>query len=94
MTTDDGVRLHYLEAGSGPDMLLVPGWSQTAAQWRHQIDHFARTHHVVAVDHRGHGDSDRPDHGYRIARLANDLHQLVHGLDLEGIVLVAHSIRT
>ncbi|WP_345614189.1 alpha/beta fold hydrolase [Streptomyces sanyensis] len=92
VTTDDGVRLHYLEAGSGPDMLLVPGWSQTAAQWRHQIDHFARTHHVVAVDHRGHGDSDRPDHGYRIARLANDLHQLVHGLDLDETVLVAHSM--
>ncbi|MFR9800126.1 alpha/beta fold hydrolase [Streptomyces sp. MS06] len=91
-TTDDGVRLHYLEAGSGPDMLLVPGWSQTAAQWRHQIADFARTHHVVAVDHRGHGDSDRPDHGYRIARLSTDLHQLVHSLDLTDVVWVAHSM--
>ncbi|MFG2312739.1 alpha/beta fold hydrolase [Streptomyces sp. NPDC048566] len=92
VTTNDGVRLHYLEAGSGPDLLLVPGWSQTAAQWRHQIEEFARTHHVVAVDHRGHGDSDRPDHGYRVARLARDLHQVIHRLDLTDVVWVAHSM--
>ncbi|OIK24991.1 hypothetical protein VT52_023825 [Streptomyces malaysiense] len=91
-TTNDGVRLHYLEAGDGPDMLLVPGWSQTAAQWRYQIAEFARTHHVVAVDHRGHGESDKPDHGYRIARLTTDIHQLVHHLDLTEVVWVAHSM--
>ncbi len=92
VTMNDGVRLHYLEAGSGPDMLLVPGWSQTAAQWRHQIADFARTHHVIAVDHRGHGGSDRPDHGYRVARLSTDLHQLIHLLDLTEVVWVAHSM--
>ncbi|MEU8518044.1 alpha/beta hydrolase [Streptomyces sp. NBC_01216] len=92
VTTDDGVRLRYLEAGSGPDMLLVPGWSQTAAQWKHQISDFARTHHVVAVDHRGHGGSDKPDHGYRVARLSTDLHQLIHRLDLTEVVWVAHSM--
>ncbi|MFE9330358.1 alpha/beta fold hydrolase [Streptomyces sp. NPDC006925] len=90
--TDDGVRLHYLEAGSGPDLLLVPGWSQTAAQWRHQIADFARTHHVVAVDHRGHGRSDKPDHGYRIARLTTDIHQLMRSLELDDVVWVAHSM--
>ncbi|ARP69102.1 alpha/beta hydrolase [Streptomyces pluripotens] len=92
VTTNDGVRLHYLEAGSGPDMLLVPGWSQTAAQWRYQIADFARTHHVVALDHRGHGDSARPDHGYRIARLATDIHQVIGLLDLTDVVWVAHSM--
>ncbi|WP_432035965.1 alpha/beta fold hydrolase [Streptomyces cucumeris] len=91
-TMNDGVRLHYLEAGSGPDLLLVPGWSQTAAQWRHQITDFARTHHVVAVDHRGHGGSGKPDHGYRVARLSTDLHQLIHLLDLTEVVWVAHSM--
>ncbi|MFE9259131.1 alpha/beta fold hydrolase [Streptomyces sp. NPDC006879] len=91
VTTNDGVRLHYLEAGSGPDMLFVPGWSQTAAQWRYQIADFARTHHVVALDHRGHGDSQKPDHGYRLARLSMDVHQLVQALDLTEVIWVAHS---
>ncbi|MCH0565931.1 MULTISPECIES: alpha/beta fold hydrolase [unclassified Streptomyces] len=92
VTTDDGVRLHCLEAGSGPAMLLVPGWSQTAAQWRHQIAEFSRTRHVIALDHRGHGDSARPEHGYRIARLAADLRQLVLALGLDDITLVCHSM--
>lgn len=90
--TRDGVRLHYFEAGEGPDMLLVPGWSQTAATWRHQIVEFSRTHHVVAVDHRGHGLSDRPDHGYRVARLVADLHDLILALNLNDITWIAHSM--
>ena len=72
---------------SGPR--LVP---DRRAQWRHQIADFARTHHVVAVDHRGHGESDKPDHGYRVARLSTDVHQLVHALDLTEVVWVAHSM--
>lgn len=90
--TDDGVRLHYLEAGSGPDMLLLPGWTLTAELWHSQIREFSRTHHVIAVDHRGQGKSSKPTHGYRIARLAADVHQLVTGLDLSGVTLVAHSM--
>lgn len=92
LTTRDGVRLHYLEAGVGPHMLLVPGWSQTAAQWGKQIEDFSRTHHVVALDLRGHGDSDTPAHGYRIARLAADVHEALSILDLDEVVVIAHSM--
>ena len=37
VTTSDGVELHYLEAGSGKPILMIPGWSQTAEQFRHQL---------------------------------------------------------
>lgn len=60
--------------------------------WRKQIEDLSRDHHVVAVDTRGHGDSDKPDHGYRIARLAADLHELVTQLDLRDIRWIAHSM--
>lgn len=60
--------------------------------WRQQIEDLSRDHHVVAVDTRGHGDSDKPDHGYRIARLAADLHELVTQLDLRDIRWIAHSM--
>jgi hypothetical protein len=73
--TDDGVRLHYLEAGTGPDLLLVPGWSLPAELWRQQIEEFSQSHHLVAVDHHGQGLSDKPTHGYRIARLAHPRHR-------------------
>lgn len=91
-TTNDGVNISYIEAGTGPDLILIPGWSQSAAQWRKQIEEFSTTHHVVAVDLRGHGDSDKPAHGYRIARLAADLHGLIAELDLQDITWVAHSM--
>jgi secreted PhoX family phosphatase len=37
VTTSDGLTLHYLEAGSGKPILLIPGWSQTAEQFRYQL---------------------------------------------------------
>ena len=92
VTTNDGVRLHYVEAGTGPDLLLVCGWTLTAELWRHQIEEFSRTHHVVAYDHRGHGKSDHPPYGYRVARLAADAHEVIEALSLSDITVVAHSM--
>src|SRR5687768_3424180 len=37
VTTSDGVNLHYLEAGSGKPILMIPGWSQTAEQFKYQL---------------------------------------------------------
>jgi non-heme chloroperoxidase len=92
VTANDGVRLHYVEAGTGPDLLLVSGWTLTAELWRHQIEEFSRTHHVVAYDHRGHGQSGHPSYGYRMARLAADAHELIQALGLSDVTLVAHSM--
>ncbi|MEM8663202.1 MAG: alpha/beta hydrolase, partial [Pseudomonadota bacterium] len=91
-TTGDGVRLSYLEAGSGQPFVMIPGWSQTAVQWHNQIDHFAKTHRVIAVDMRGHGQSDKPDYGYRVYRLAQDVRELMVALDLRDAVLMGHSM--
>ena len=38
IATSDGVKLHYLEAGSGQALVMIPGWSQTAEQFKYQID--------------------------------------------------------
>jgi non-heme chloroperoxidase len=92
ITTNDGVRLHYVEAGSGPDLLLVPAWTVTAEVWRHQIEEFSQTHHVIAYDPRGHGLSDSPSHGYRISRLAADARQLIEALHLTNVTWVGHSM--
>jgi non-heme chloroperoxidase len=47
---------------------------------------------VIAVDMRGHGDSDKPAHGYRISRFAKDLHDVLGALDLTEVNLLAHSL--
>lgn len=92
VTTSDGVRLSYLEAGEGQPFVMIPGWSQTAIQWHHQIEHFAKTHRVVALDMRGHGESEKPDFGYRVYRLAKDVRDVMEALDLTDAVLMGHSM--
>jgi non-heme chloroperoxidase len=92
VTTNDGVNLHYLEAGSGKTILMIPGWSQTAEQFRHQLDGLSDRYRVIAVDMRGHGESDKPDFGYKISRLAKDVHDTIHALDLSEVNILGHSM--
>ena len=77
ITTNDGVKLHYIEDGEGPDLVLVPGWNQTAALFRRQIEAFRGSYRVLALDLRGHGASEAPGHGYRVSRYAMDLRTLI-----------------
>jgi pimeloyl-ACP methyl ester carboxylesterase len=91
--TREGVTLAYEEAGSGaPPLLLVHGWTHDHTYLQPQFDHFARHHRTVAVDLRGHGDSDKPDQIYSIQSLADDLAWLVYELGLHRPVVVAHSM--
>ena len=88
-----GIELHAIEEGSGQPLLMIPGWSQTAAAFGRNIEPLARHRRVVALDMRGHGDSDKPAHGYRIARLAVDLSEAMDALQLSGQVdLLGHSM--
>jgi non-heme chloroperoxidase len=90
--TSDGVTLSYLEAGTGKPFVMVHGWSQTAAQWAHQINHFSKTHRVIAIDLRGHGASENATFGYRVYRMAKDVRDVMEGLDLTGAVMMGHSM--
>ena len=82
ITTNDGVRLNLVEHGSGRPLVLVPGWSQTARQFAAQIEGLADRYRVIAIDMRGHGQSEKPAHGYKIQRLAQDLKDVLDALDL------------
>ena len=92
VTTNDGVRLHYVERGSGAPLVMIPGWSQTAAQFEAQVEGLSASRRVIAFDMRGHGDSDKPEHGYKIQRLAMDLRNAIETLGLEGVSLLGHSM--
>ena len=61
--TSDGAELNLLEAGSGSPLLLLPGWSQTAAMFRHQLEGLSERYRVIALDWRGHGDSQKVHYG-------------------------------
>ncbi|MDH7638318.1 alpha/beta fold hydrolase [Sphingomonas oryzagri] len=89
----NGVRLHVVEEGSGPLVLLCHGWPETAYSWRHQIGALAAAgYRVVAPDQRGYGASDAPEavDAYDIAQLTGDLAGLVTALGAESAVVIGH----
>jgi pimeloyl-ACP methyl ester carboxylesterase len=90
--THDGVTLSCLEGGAGHPLVMLPGWSQSAAMYERQFEDFCRIARVIALDHRGHGESDKPDHGYRVQRLAKDLYELIDALQLVEPDILAHSM--
>ena len=90
--TSDGVKLHYLEAGKGQPLVMIPGWSQTAAQFKHQLSGLSDRYRVIAIDMRGHGESDKPTYGYRIHRLSADVHEFLAAKGLSNVVLAGHSM--
>ncbi|MEU3956420.1 alpha/beta fold hydrolase [Streptomyces achromogenes] len=84
LTTNDGVRLTYRDSGGdGVPLLMLHGWGQTQEMFRHQASGLGTGRRVVTLDLRGHGTSEKPRHGYRIARLARDVLDLVDHLELE-----------
>jgi len=92
VVTNDGVTLRYEEAGSGKTLVCIPGWSQTAAQFKHQLSGLSDRYRVIAVDMRGHGESDKPDTGYTIQRLAKDVQDLLVARNLTDVTLMGHSM--
>lgn len=90
--TNDGVRLSVIDKGQGQPFLILPAWSNAAIEYWRQIEEFARDHRVIAVDARGHGASEKCEHGYRVSRLAADLDGLLRELDVSSAIVMGHSM--
>ncbi|MEM8922401.1 MAG: alpha/beta hydrolase [Actinomycetota bacterium] len=92
VTMNDDVTLTYTEAGDGPPLVLVHGWNQTAALFSRQVEGLSDRFRVIAVDLRGHGDSEAPDHGYRMARHAMDVHTVIREVAGGEAHVLGHSM--
>jgi pimeloyl-ACP methyl ester carboxylesterase len=91
----NGLRLHYLEWGSKgkPPVLLVHGLAMYAYAWAPNAAVLASDFHVVAVDQRGHGDSDGgPCEDYTTDRLAADIVGVADALGWNKFFLVGQSM--
>jgi haloalkane dehalogenase len=87
----DGLRYAYLDEGQGEVLLLVHGNPTWSFYWRDLIRPLSKSYRVIAVDHIGCGQSDKPrDYPYRLARHIDNLSRLIERLDLHDITLLAH----
>ena len=88
----NGVRIHYVEGGQGPTVILMPGWPQTWWAFHKIMPKLAERYHVVAVDVRGMGTSDKPTRGYDKKNMAKDIYELVKSMGLTSAHIVGHDI--
>ncbi len=88
----NGLRLHYLAAGSGPLVLFLHGFPEHSLAWRRQLVEFGRDRLAVALDQRGYNRSDRPAgvEPYRARHLIADIRAFALALGHPRFTLVAH----
>jgi N-formylmaleamate deformylase len=88
------LKLHYLEHGhpAAPPVVILPGITSPAAMLEFVSAELGREYHVIALDIRGRGMSDKPDSGFTLADYAGDVSAVVEDLGLELPALVGHSM--
>jgi microsomal epoxide hydrolase len=90
-TTSDHVKLHYLEAGQGLPIVLIPGWLLPAEIWKPQLEGLSPYYHIIALDPRSQGESDITAQGDEPVQQAKDIQELLDHLHLNSVVLVGWS---
>lgn len=88
----NGIRLHYVEGGSGEPLILLPGWPETWWSYHKVMPELARNFHVISVDIRGMGLSSKPAGGYDKKTMAADIAALVKALGYSKVNVAGHDI--
>ena len=87
----DGVELHWIEAGAGPPLVILPGLQDSPVTWKEVIAGLAEGYHVYAFDFPGSGLSARPDVSYTLSWHRDLVGKWMHHLGIPHASLIAHS---
>lgn len=91
--TLNGLKLHYLDWGNEgkPPFILLHGISRTAHTFDHVARRYQKDYHVIAIDMRGHGDSEwDPKAQYLVEDYVKDIEALVQQLKLKNVVMMGN----
>ena len=88
------VALDYAERGdpAGLPVLLLHGYTDSRRSYEPLLATLPAGLRMIAMTHRGHGDSDKPASGYEMADLATDVRQFMDALGIAQAVIVGHSM--
>ena len=94
LTTDDGVKLHYEETGTGTPIVFVHEFAGDSRSWEPQVRHFARRYRCITFNARGYPPSDVPEdiERYSQARARDDILSVLDALKLERAHIVGLSM--
>jgi pimeloyl-ACP methyl ester carboxylesterase len=88
----NGIQIHYITAGEGPDVVLLHGFLGNLAVWHlYMMPILRREFRVTTYDLRGHGYSEVTPTGYSSKNMAEDLLHLMDALKIEKAALMGHS---
>ena len=87
-----GRRMHYLDAGSGPPVLLVHGIGCNWTHWAANLDALTEHHRVIAVDMPGFGASEALSPKSELTATADAVLALMDGLEIHRFAMVGHSL--
>ena len=92
----NGLRFHYREWGDTRTrhaVVLLHGYAETSEAWSDTAQDLAREFRVIAIDQRGHGQTDRAtDRDYTRASQMEDLEAIIESLGLRSVTLIGHSM--
>ena len=89
----NGIEIHYDTSGSGPALILIPGWGGSGESWRSEmINLLASRFTVITYDPRGTGQSDKPNEPYTTKRFADDVVELLKQLHLTSAHILGFSM--
>jgi pimeloyl-ACP methyl ester carboxylesterase len=94
VTTDDGVKLYYHEAGTGIPIVFVHEFAGDSRSWEAQLRHFSRRYRCIAYNARGYPPSDVPDAVGRYSqdRARDDIRAVLDGLNIDTAHIVGLSM--
>src|SRR5712671_1937110 len=87
-----GQKIHYLEAGSGPTVILLHGLGGDGSNWAATIPALSKSFHVFAPDQIGFGASDKPLANYRVSMLVDFLDSFCKKLAITKATAVGNSL--
>ncbi|MBV9260340.1 MAG: alpha/beta hydrolase [Pseudolabrys sp.] len=94
ITSKDGTRLYYEEAGSGPPVVFVHEYAADYRTWEPQVRHFARSHRCVTYSQRGYPPSDVPNEPDKYLQnvFRDDVIAVMDALEIDKAHVVGHSM--
>ncbi|MCH8311089.1 MAG: alpha/beta hydrolase [Chloroflexi bacterium] len=90
--TLNGMQFHYVDwGGEGRPIVLLHGLASNSRIWDMVAPILSKGHRVAALDQRGHGDTDKPDHGYEFDSMVNDLDSFIADMGFDNPIIAGHS---
>lgn len=87
-----GQKIHYLEAGTGPTVILLHGLGGDVSNWALTVPALAKQFHIIAIDQIGFGKSDKPLMNYRIGTMVDFLNGFYKQTGITKATLVGNSL--